>query len=191
MSWSIRAFCIILVAILVKTFIVSIYYVPSVSMLPTIKVGDYILVLKFPYRFRTPETWPLTSIPFPFMSIDGLSEPERGEVVLFDFPAVKSSHPFFKKNLLKRCIAIPGDTVKLFYDYVLVNDQKYELDSNLTGEHLVSSWFIPESGYKQYFMLGDNTIQSIDSRQIGLIPDKNLIGRAVAVIWPWPPRWIE
>ena len=219
---------------LFKSYLFSIYYIPSGSMSPTINPGDYILVSKFSYNLRTPEHYPLTGIPFPYFWRDGLSKMQRGDIVVFDMPMYPTElHPAQKENYIKRSVGLPGDTV-LIADGRYYLQRDYRSDSRNGGNPSVNNYIkIPEKGawislsdstksfwepilirdgnegtvdsagntivngkqqeryqIKQnyYFVRGDNPRFSSDSRSWGLVPGRNLIGRAEQVLWPWPPK---
>ena len=147
-------------AILIKTFIVGNYWVPSGSMLPTIEINDKVVVTNFSYWF------------------DG---PERGDVVVFHYPLDT------KKDYIKRCIGLPGETVEfkdscLYINGVLV-DEPY-LPEELEFEDY-GPVTVPENSY---FMCGDNRNHSADSRVWGFLPDDLIIGKAQVIYWPFA-RW--
>ncbi|GAA5444593.1 signal peptidase I [Microbulbifer sp. NBRC 101763] len=163
--------------------------VPTGSMRPTIVEGDRILVNKMAYDVR---------VPFTHFSLYQLSNPDRGDIVVFDSKVSG-------KRLVKRVVGVPGDNVRMKNNILTINGRRldYELvkadgDSldkieNLLGvEHFVrvdkhsspmssfSAGTIP-SGH--YLALGDNRDNSADSRVIGLIPRKEIVGRASRVVF--------
>lgn len=101
-----------LLAWIFKATLFSLYRVSSVSMRPTFEKGDYVVVNHASYRLRSPETYPLSSIPFPSFSIP-LWDVQRGEIVVFKPPlrAYQAAHPSRIPNYMKQCVAVPGDTV--------------------------------------------------------------------------------
>lgn len=146
----------VIAAIFFKTFIVEMYWVPSESMVPTIVVKDRVVVTKFNYWFR---------------------EPEHGEVVVFKSPTEEN------KNLIKRLIGVPGDTVEFKDNALYINGEK--VDEPYLSEEAFSVDYgpiiLPE---KMYFMCGDNRQHSLDSRSWGFVSEDLLIGKGVAVYWP-------
>lgn len=146
----------VIAAIFLKTFIVEMYWVPSESMVPTIVVKDRVVVTKFNYWFR---------------------EPEHGEVVVFKSPTEEN------KNLIKRLIGVPGDTVEFKDNALYINGEK--VDEPYLSEEAFSVDYgpiiLPE---KMYFMCGDNRQHSLDSRSWGFVSEDLLIGKGVAVYWP-------
>lgn len=180
----------------IKGSFFSIYYIPTDSMTPTIRPGSYVLIVKFPYRLHTPDHWPLTDIPFPFFSAKGPVEIERGDIVIFDNPIDSPElHSARKNDLVKRCIGVPGDTLSLYTNYTKVNGKIVDRERNgpvyMNSDTLLQNWLISSDQPLNYFVAGDNRIHSFDSRYFGLLPEDNLIGRAVAVVWPWPQRWLK
>lgn len=149
----------LVIALLIRYFVVEGYYIPSSSMEPTLVPGERVLVAKFYYRF---------------------TEPKRGDIVVFRYPIDN------RRNLIKRLVGLPGETIEIKDGVVLVNGEPLQGDSfNRTyydvgyygqGEHVVP----PDS----YFVLGDNSENSDDSRFWGYVPQKNILGRAFLVYWP-------
>ncbi|MHB8807941.1 MAG: signal peptidase I [Anaerolineaceae bacterium] len=126
----------------------------NISMEPTVVQGEVIFVNKLAYR---------------------LGEVDRGDIVTFHYP----DDP--EVDYIKRVIGLPGDEVKISDENVFVNgieiDEPYLNNSTLDE----GTWIVPES---MYFVMGDNRQNSIDSRAWGFVPEKNLIGKALAVYWP-------
>lgn len=146
----------VIAAIFLKTFIIEMYWVPSESMVPTIVVKDRVVVTKFNYWFR---------------------EPEHGEVVVFQSPTEEN------KNLIKRLIGVPGDTVEFKDNSLYINGEKVD-EPYLSDEAFSVDYgpiTLPE---KMYFMCGDNRQHSLDSRSWGFVSEDLLIGKGVAVYWP-------
>jgi len=196
-----RSFFPVLVFVLViRSFIFEPFRIPSGSMKPTLTVGDFIFVKKFSYGLRLPVTE---------TKIIETGEPERGDVIVFRLPSDPSI------NYIKRVIVLPGDEVHFERQRLTINGVRVDLSpngevfehapvyvENLDGrEHQTlihdpghsardGVYVIPEG---QYFVMGDNRDRSKDSRYIGTIPEKYLVGEAVR-IWmhfvPWHmPDW--
>ena len=184
-----KSFCLFIVLMVVfRSSFADWNEVPTGSMKPTILEGDRILVNKMAYDIRLPLT---------HISLYKVADPARGDIIIFDSAVAK-------KKLVKRVIGVPGDTIALRNNVLYINDKQlsyqavasdgYTIDKseNLFGiEHLIrtnkhSSSFsnlnrilVPE-GY--YLALGDNRDNSADSRVIGLIPRKEIVGRTKSVV---------
>ncbi len=200
-------FPVILAVLVLRSFIVEPFRIPSGSMMPTLLVGDFILVNKFSYGLR----WPVLNSKF----IE-LGEPERGDVVVFRFPQNESV------DYIKRVVAVPGDEVyyrgKVLYvngepakqlplphyvgegagrghtglvravenldgaeHQILVNPRAPDLPPGcrvLAGGPIT----VPEDSY---FVMGDNRDNSNDSRCWGFVPEANLVGKAFAIWMHW------
>jgi len=145
-----------ILSLVIITFIVQAFYIPSGSMEPTLMVNDRILVAKFLYRV----------------------EPvERGDVIVFRYPL----NP--QRDFVKRVIGRPGDRVQLKEGVVYINGQRlsetaYTIRPDFGNYGPV---VVPE---KQYLVLGDNRNNSEDSRFFGYVPRANIIGKALFIYWP-------
>ncbi|OZG70620.1 signal peptidase I [Hahella sp. CCB-MM4] len=188
-------FPVLLLVLVVRSFLVEPFQIPSQSMLPTLEVGDFILVNKYEYGLRVPV------LGYKFFDI---GSPERGDVMVFKNPEDNIT------NYIKRVVGVPGDVVRYTNKELYINGERVsekllaalpagaprELifeemlgesqhriikrnDHNVMGD---GEWTIPE-GY--YFMMGDNRDRSKDSRFIGLVPDENIVGRAFAIWMHW------
>ncbi len=201
-------FPVLLLVLLLRSFLAEPFRIPSGSMMPTLLVGDFILVNKFAYGIR---------LPVINKKIIAIDEPKRGDVVVFRYPKDPSV------DYIKRVIGLPGD--KISYDdnkQLTVNDAPVKqlsmglyqglgagqemtgaerFQENLTGiEHnilirheapTVSVDFIVPEG--QYFMMGDNRDNSNDSRYWGTVPEENLVGRAFLIwmSWDWQNSGVQ
>jgi signal peptidase I len=166
-------------AFLLRTFVVQVFFIPSESMVPTLQVDDRIVVEKISYLFDGPERGDVIVFAgeegFPTANESGIQRVARG---IGQFLGVV---PVDARDLVKRVIGLPGDTVVLQGGQVSVNgvalDEPYaQLDED-DGEYTV-----PEG---QLFVLGDNRDNSADSRSsLGFVDLDNVVGRAVLKIWP-------
>ncbi len=153
-------------ALVIRAFVIQAYKIPSGSMQPTLLAGDRILVNKFIYRFRAPQ---------------------RGDVIVFRYP----EEP--KREFIKRLAAVGGETVALHSGQLVVNGEviamppfdrvTYENRGQLSSPDMALA-VPPET----YFVLGDNSTSSRDSRYWGFVPKKYLIGKALVIFWPIK-RW--
>lgn len=145
-------------SLVIITFVVQAFYIPSGSMEPTLMVNDRILVAKFLYR---------------------LEPVSRGDVVVFRYPL----NP--QRDFVKRIMGLPGERVQLREGVVYVNghqvsEKGYTLRPDLGNYGPV---VVPA---KEYFVLGDNRNNSEDSRFFGFVPGGNIIGKALFIYWPLP-----
>ena len=114
----------ILAALFLKFFVVEAYRIPTGSMENTLLTGDFVLVNKFIYGAHTPRYLPFTSIRLPSVRFPAITSPRRGDVVVFEFPGDRAGEDGREVvNYVKRCIALPGDTLAISNKIVFVNGQ--------------------------------------------------------------------
>ena len=192
-------FPVIFIVLMLRSFVVEPFRIPSGSMMPTLLVGDFILVNKFAYGLR---------LPVLNKKIADLGEPQRGDVVVFRYPEDPSV------DYIKRVVAVPGDRVayrdKILYingqamaqtpigSYVGVGSGISSSGAALREEDLdgVRHQILvrPAAGGAEgemevppghYFMMGDNRDNSKDSRYFGPVPESNLVGKAFMIWMNW------
>ncbi len=114
-----------LAALLIKTFFIETSRVPTGSMEKTIAVGDFLFVNKFIYGASSPRNIPFTDIALPYFSLPALTEPDRGDIVVFEWPGDYDVliNPLIQ-NYVKRCIALPGDTLEIRDKVVFINGKR-------------------------------------------------------------------
>jgi signal peptidase I len=181
---------VLLAAALLKLFVLGAVRVPSSSMQETLRPGDYVLVSKIGFGATVPLFLPWGPPVFTAVRVPALMKPRLGDVVVLHFgpgtPAVRM-HP--AGLLIKRCVAIAGDTLLVIGGRVLVNGRELLLPSSASPHDALSgtphpSTFgpvvIPE---EHCFVLGDNRERSTDSRVFGAVPMDAIIGRAVLIYW--------
>lgn len=161
-------------ALFIRTFIVQPFKIPSNSMYPTLRPGDRIFVNKFIYGAR---------IPFTNVRLPDVRPPEVGDIVVFTSPIEK------KKYLVKRFIASGGQSVQITDGEIYINGKRVEKlpikdffyynREEYAGKGKVIH--VPEGSF---YVLGDNSANSMDSRYWGFVPDKNLVGEAFVIHWP-------
>ena len=194
-------FPVLLIVLVLRSFIVEPFRIPSGSMLPTLEVGDFIVVTKFAYGIRLPVTDTL---------VVDIADPERGDVVVFRYPRKPAI------NYIKRIVGLPGDTVAYYNRRVFINGEPLPLEKEGTylppgdqpvggklvefrerlgdtvhsilldpGNRSPEGEFVVPEGH--YFVLGDNRDHSNDSRVWGYVPEGNLVGRArmIWMHWDW------
>lgn len=182
-EWTESILIAFMIAMIARTFIVQAFKIPTGSMEPTLhghpKNGDRVLVNKFIYNLR---------------------EPQRGDIIVFrtlNIPGLD-----FKKDYIKRLVGLPGDRVKIEYGHIYINGEQLaepevfkdfyytntEIFRKPSGDEgqfglLGKEIQVPEN---HYFVLGDNSPVSRDSRYWGFVPKDNLIGKAFVIYWPIP-----
>lgn len=175
--------------LLLRSFVVEPFQIPSKSMLPTLKVGDFILVSKFTYGIRMPVLR---------TKLVDVSSPDRGDVMVF-FP------PHEDRYFIKRVVGLPGDKVQVLNGVLYVNGEQMlqtlmpeeatsprsvvMTENLMDSQHLIQkrisptrlsqsySTIVPEG---HYFMMGDNRDNSSDSRVWGAVPEDRIVGKAFA-----------
>ena len=169
----------IILALFIRTFVVQAFKIPSGSMEPTLLVGDHILVNKFLYGIK---------IPFINKTLIPISEPERGDVIVFIYPVDRS------KDFIKRVIGLPGDEIRIADHTIYVNGEPYkdehgyysDAERGLAGKGKENSFgpiTVPED---HLFVMGDNRNHSYDSRFWGFVPMEDVKGKAFIIYWSWP-----
>lgn len=170
----------LILALIIRTFIVQAFKIPSGSMLPTLLIGDHILVNKFIYG---------TKIPFTDKRILQITKPKRGDIIVFKYPEDPS------RDFIKRVIAVEGDIVGGMNKKVVVNrqilDEPYvqHTDNSVVGSISQRDNFGPFIVPKnKYFVMGDNRDQSYDSRFWGYVDIKDIKGKAFIIYWSWDSK---
>lgn len=119
-------------ALLIKSFLIETSRVPTGSMEKTILVGDFLFVNKFIYGSSSPRNIPFTNIALPYFQLPAISEPERGEIVVFEYPGDRDElFPREISNYVKRCVAIPGDTIQIINKVVFINSEEADIPPNI------------------------------------------------------------
>ncbi|MBX2867159.1 MAG: signal peptidase I [Acidiferrobacterales bacterium] len=192
-------FPVILIVFVLRSFIVEPFRIPSGSMLPSLHIGDFILVNKFSYGIR---------LPVLHKKVASLGDPERGDVMVFRFPRDP------KLNYIKRVIGIPGDTLTYRNKQLFINGEEANLEADgefayqqiemrgrtarqlqETFEEGTHSILIDDSNPAidmqvtvpegQYFVMGDNRDHSNDSRYWRFVPEENIVGKAFFIWFSW------
>jgi signal peptidase I len=147
------------IALLIKTFLFQAFYIPSESMVPTLKIHDRVLVNKLSYK---------------------LHDIHRGDIVVFTKPKGEASDI---KDLVKRVIGLPGETVEGRDDHIFINGK--ELREPYLPDGTVTSTFAAQPiPANSIWVMGDNRPASRDSRYFGPIPESSVVGRVFIRIWP-------
>ncbi|MBE6450689.1 MAG: signal peptidase I [Alphaproteobacteria bacterium] len=196
-------FFAVLIAVVIRSLLIEPFRIPSGSMYPTLEVGDYLFVTKYTYGYSK------HSFPASLMPIKGriwVSEPKRGDIVVFKFPVDN------KTDFIKRVVGLPGDTVEVRRGVLYINDKPVEREK--IGEYTLDEFVVRPETYTEYeetlpngvkhrileisdferkvdnttkvtvpeghyFVMGDNRDRSDDSRvSVGFVPLENLVGKA-------------
>jgi signal peptidase I len=168
----------ILIALFIRTFIIQAFKIPSGSMKPTFEIGDHILVSKFIYGVK---------IPFMRTTIIPVSEPKRGDIVVFIYPEDRS------KDFIKRVIGIGGDTIEIKNKKIYLNGLPYNDTYGIYNDDFIIPGSIqPRDNLDpvtvrpgSIFVMGDNRDQSYDSRFWGVVDLKDVMGKAFIIYWSW------
>lgn len=166
----------VVLALIIRTFVIQAFKIPSGSMMNTLLIGDHILVSKFIYGVKVP-FWGATLIP--------VTDPKRGDIVVFKYPKDPS------KDFIKRVVGVAGDTVEIRNKNVFVNgkpldDNRYAIHSDnriVYGQrdNMPPITVPPDS----LFVMGDNRDNSHDSRFWGFVDLKDVKGKAWIIYWSW------
>ncbi|MGI2028577.1 signal peptidase I [Endozoicomonas acroporae] len=194
-------FPVLLFVLVIRSFLFEPFQIPSGSMIPTLEVGDFILVNKYSYGLRLPVSG---------TKVLAIGEPDRGDVMVFKQPGKENI------NFIKRVIGLPGDVVQYMDKRLTVNGQvvpeefvaqlsdarsiyrlynegvegkRYQVRKELTSHDFRAEgeWVVPDG---MYFVMGDNRDRSNDSRYWGYVPEQNIVGKAVYIWMHWP-SWTQ
>lgn len=183
-------------ALFIRTFVIQAFKIPSGSMIPTLDVGDHILVNKFSYGlniFR--ESYFGISFPFGDINLISYKKPERKDIVVFKFPEDE------KRDFIKRVVGVEGDMVEIRDKMVYINRvpiiEPYAVHRDpdvKLGEISPRDNFGPVRVPKDYiFVMGDNRDGSHDSRFWGFVHIKKVKGKAFIIYWSWDgdDHWVR
>lgn len=200
----------LLAALVLRTFVVQAFRIPTGSMKDTLLIGDFLLVNKFVYGARTPDGIPFINVQLPFWRLPALKQPESGDIIVFKYPQDPTL------DYIKRCIAVGGQTIEMKDAVVYVDGKpegqqeflKREYDPE-EGHYILYSKITTPKGQSytirhyedhnthaenygptqvpagHYFMMGDNRDNSSDSRYWGFLPAENVVGEALVIYWSW------
>jgi signal peptidase I len=168
----------VLLALFIRTFIIQAFKIPSGSMLPTLQIGDHLLVNKFRYGVK---------IPFSGKVLIPWGKPEHGDVVVFRFPQDRSV------DYIKRVVGVSGDTILIKNKKVFVNDRVVEeIHAQYTSNSIMPAAAGPRDNFGpikvpegKIFVMGDNRDNSYDSRFWGFVDQQDVLGKAFMIYWSW------
>jgi signal peptidase I len=182
-----------LLAFAIRVFVVQAFKIPSGSMIPTLLIGDHILVSKLSYGIQWPNDCKF-QMAFPpvncyaSQAIIEFGKPQRGDIIVFRFPEDE------EKDFIKRIVGTPGDTVQIKNKMVLVNGTPLDdkaftqridpgmIDGTINPRDNFGPVTVPEGSY---FVMGDNRDQSLDSRFWGYVREEKIRGKAFRIYWSW------
>jgi signal peptidase I len=180
----------LILAFVIRSFVVQAFKIPSGSMLPTLQIGDHLLVNKFIYGVK---------LPFTQITFLSVSNPEFADIIVFKFPEDES------KDFIKRVIGVPGDTLRIEDKQVYRNGKlltepyaQHTSPRTVKRSFPMSNWpphdfdprardnlgpiTVPEGAY---FVMGDNRDESYDSRFWGFVQEEAILGQAWIIYWSW------
>jgi signal peptidase I len=176
----------IILALIIRAFVVQAFKIPSGSMIPTLQIGDHILVSKFIYGIR---------IPFTDKKVFEFKKPKRGEVIVFEYPGDE------ERDFIKRVIGLPGETVEIKNKEVFIDGESIKESYAIFNRHNILG-HTGSSGNNygpvkipphHLFMMGDNRDNSMDSRFWGFLDEKKVKGKAFIIYWSWDrnDHWVR
>jgi len=176
----------LILALLIRAYVIQAFKIPSGSMIPTLVIGDHILVNKFLYGTR---------IPFSETMVLEFTKPEKGAIIVFKYPEDPT------RDFIKRVVAVEGDVVESKNKAIYVNGK---LTSEPYTQHTDNSirpmGIEPRDNFgplivprNKYFVMGDNRDQSYDSRYWGYVDRKDIKGKALILYWSWDSKnnWVR
>jgi signal peptidase I len=164
----------LVLALIIRTFVVQAFKIPSESMVETLLVGDHLLVSKFSYGVK---------LPFTDKTIIKTGDPQHGDVIVFEYPENRDL------DYIKRIIGLPGDVIELKSNVLYRNGEKVDEPYKRVEP-------VPMGGNRstfgpitvppdKYFVMGDNRDHSQDSRYWGFVPREYIRGKAWVIYWSW------
>jgi len=173
-EWTESIIIAFLLAMVIRTFVVQAFKIPTGSMRMTLLEGDRVLVNKMKYG---------PQVPWTHWRLPGYGKPQRGDIIVFKYP----EDP--QRDFIKRLIAFPGETVVIREGAVYVDGAKIQ-DRRILNHYYYNRGDFGAKGQAVkvpegfYFVLGDNSASSMDSRFWGFVPEYYLVGKAEMIYWP-------
>ena len=176
----------LILALLIRAYVIQAFKIPSGSMIPTLVIGDHILVNKFIYG---------TKIPFSETMVLEFTKPEKGNIIVFKYPEDPT------RDFIKRVVAVEGDVVESKNKTIYVNGKQVsEPYAQHTDNSIRPMGIEPRDNFgplivpkNKYFVMGDNRDQSYDSRYWGYVDRKDIKGKALILYWSWDSKnnWVR
>jgi signal peptidase I len=165
----------LVIALFIRTFVIQAFKIPSGSMIPTFNIGDRIFVNKYVYGAK---------VPLAGLRLPAVKQPQHGDIVVFISPEDK------KKDFVKRLIAVGGETVEIKEGRIYIDGRVVDEPASIRSVYYLNGGDYGREGQAltvpkdSYFMLGDNSAHSRDSRYWGFVPKKNVLGKVILIHWP-------
>ena len=167
-----------MIAVVIRALVVQAYKIPSRSMVPTLLIGDHLLVNKFIYGIK---------IPVIRTTLVSVSNPERGDIIVFIYPNDRS------KDYIKRVIGVAGDKIEIRNKNIFINDKLYKDNFGIYSDSIVYPAMVqPRDNFgpvvvpkNSLFVMGDNRDESADSRFWGFVNLQDVEGKALLIYWSW------
>lgn len=183
-EWAEALIVAMVLALIIRSFLFQAFKIPSGSMLDTLLIGDHLLVNKFIYG---------TQVPFSDERFLALRQPERGDVIVFEFPEDEGKSYFERRDFIKRVVGVPGDVVEVKDKRLFVNGKPFLLEQAVHKDtqtvpavagprDFAGPVKVPEDSY---FVMGDNRDYSYDSRFWGFVHMSKVKGLAFIKYWSW------
>ena len=174
----------LILALVIRAYVIQAFKIPSGSMIPTLLIGDHLLVNKFIYG---------TKIPFTDRRVLIFKKPERGDIIVFKYP----ENP--KKDFIKRVVATGGDVIEERDKRIYVNGKAVIEPYTQHSDSGIRSGNDPRDNFRpltvpkgKVFVMGDNRDQSYDSRYWGFVDLKEIKGKALIIYWSWDTdKWVR
>ena len=174
----------LILALVIRAYVIQAFKIPSGSMIPTLLIGDHLLVNKFIYG---------TKIPFTARRVLIFKKPERGDIIVFKYP----ENP--EKDFIKRVTAVEGDVIEERDKRIYVNGKAVIEPYTQHSDSGIRSGNDPRDNFRpltvpkgKVFVMGDNRDQSYDSRYWGFVDLKEIKGKALIIYWSWDPdKWVR
>jgi signal peptidase I len=189
-DWTEALIVAAILALIIRSFIVQAFKIPSGSMEDTLLIGDHLLVNKFVYGLQ---------VPFSEKRFWSMREPKTGDIIVFEFPEDHDKPYFKRRDFIKRVIGTPGDKVAIRNKQVYLNGKLFTIPEQVYKDPVMTNG--PRDNMAEltvppgkYFVMGDNRDRSFDSRFWGYVDASAVKGLAFIKYWSWDhekmwPRW--
>ena len=197
MEWVESILIALVLAVFIRAYFIQPFKIPSGSMRMTLVEGDHLFVSKLRYgpillpEIHSPDFlqdmvdihWPEFLTPLSKIRLPGFGKPRHGDIIVFIFPEDR------RKDFIKRLIGLPGDSIEIKDGKVYINNEEFD-DPRVKNIYYYNRGDYGAEGVSiqvpqgKYFVLGDNSGSSHDSRYWGFVDEKDLVGKAEVIFWP-------